>query len=105
MTLIVNLNKMPYDVYIGRKNSPHHFGNPFTHVAKYGSRLIVKPDRQAAVEAYRQWLTGESYEFVEIERRQWILDNLHTLKDKKLGCFCKPLECHGDVLLDLINKL
>jgi hypothetical protein len=27
---------------------------------------------------------------------------LPELKDKILGCYCKPLACHGDVLVDLI---
>lgn len=25
------------------------------------------------------------------------------LKDKVLGCWCKPLSCHGDVLVELIE--
>jgi hypothetical protein len=26
------------------------------------------------------------------------MQDLHELKDKRLGCFCKPKACHGDVL-------
>jgi hypothetical protein len=26
------------------------------------------------------------------------------LKDKTLGCWCKPLPCHGDVLVELADK-
>jgi len=29
---------------------------------------------------------------------------LLKLKDKNLGCWCHPEPCHGDVLLELINK-
>jgi hypothetical protein len=34
-----------------------------------------------------------------------LLDQLHELKDKLLGCWCKPLPCHGDVLAELVNRL
>lgn len=30
---------------------------------------------------------------------------LKSLKGKNLGCWCKPEECHGDVLIKFINKL
>ena len=34
-----------------------------------------------------------------------LLDQLHELKNKLLGCWCKPLPCHGDVLVELVNQL
>lgn len=27
-----------------------------------------------------------------------LMNRIHELKGKKLGCFCAPLACHGDVL-------
>ena len=30
-----------------------------------------------------------------------LLIQIHELKDKNLGCWCKPLPCHGDVLAEL----
>ena len=33
-----------------------------------------------------------------------LLSQLHELKDKKLGCWCKPDKCHGDVLVELIDE-
>jgi Domain of unknown function (DUF4326) len=30
--------------------------------------------------------------------------DLADLRGKKLGCWCKPLNCHGDVLLDMLNE-
>jgi hypothetical protein len=32
-----------------------------------------------------------------------LLNDLHELEGKTLGCFCKPLACHGDVLKDLVE--
>lgn len=108
-TTLVNLRNSAYDVYIGRKqehtaNSNGHYGNPFSHKAGTLATLLLDT-RQEAVKAYREWLKGEKYHDIEPARRQWILNNLHLLKDKTLGCFCKPLACHGDVLVELVEKL
>lgn len=91
--LVVHCKRAKYDVYIGR---PSKWGNPFSHL--YGTKAKYKVETRAeAIEAYRLWITeGEG---------QHLLADLHELKGKKLGCWCKPLSCHGDVLIDLINKM
>jgi hypothetical protein len=33
-----------------------------------------------------------------------LLADLIELKDKQLGCHCKPDECHGDVLMKILNE-
>lgn len=33
-----------------------------------------------------------------------LVDDLRMLKGKNLGCWCHPLECHGDVLVYLIEN-
>jgi capsid portal protein len=93
---VVHCKKEKYDVYIGR---PSKWGNPFTH--KQDGKTLAKyvvEDRDAAVNAYKEWITnGEG---------KHLLDDLHELKGGKiLGCWCKPQACHGDVLLELLNKL
>ena len=30
--------------------------------------------------------------------------NIHELKGKQLGCWCKPLGCHGDYLAEKANR-
>ena len=32
-------------------------------------------------------------------------EELNKLKGKNLGCWCYPEKCHGDVLIELINKI
>ena len=90
-TIVVNKKTNPvYDVYIGRGSK---WGNPFSH--SYGTMARFKVDtRQEAIEAYRQWILTQPE----------LLNSLQELKGKVLGCFCKPLDCHGDVLVDLIEK-
>ena len=88
MTKVVNISKSnnlnnDCDVYIGR---PTQWGNPFI-MGKHGTREEV-------VEKYRDY----------IKTKPNLLNQLHKLKNKRLGCFCKPKECHGDVLVELIEK-
>jgi hypothetical protein len=95
MCKVVHCKKETYDVYIGR---PSKWGNPFTHkkdkntLAKY----VVK-DRNEAIESYRKWITeGDG---------MYLLNDLEELKGKTLACWCKPLSCHGDILLELLSKI
>ena len=105
-TQVVNLRKAPYDVYIGREVKEGleicHYGNPFTHLS-YGAGHIKVKTREEAVSCFAQWLANDKT-IIEPERRKWILANLKNLKNKRLGCFCKPLSCHGDVLAKLADK-
>lgn len=94
----------PY-MYVGRPKGAErwHFGNPFTHRAGTKASVIVS-SREEAVRAFSDWLSGFRYQEVEPQRRQWILDNLHLLKGKNLVCWCAPLICHGEILLELANQ-
>jgi hypothetical protein len=73
--------RKPGAVYVGR---PSKWGNPFV-VGKDGSREEV-------VEQYRVWLLAST-----------LMDDLHELKGRDLLCWCAPLACHGDILLDFAN--
>lgn len=94
LTTVVHFNKDKCDLYIGR---PSKWGNPFTH-RKHPKMLPkhIVDTREEAVEAYREWITeGEG---------KYLLKDIHELKGKILGCWCKPKSCHGDVLADLVNN-
>lgn len=87
---VVNIRNFRAEVYIGRRRSGMHYGNPFVISGSMGRREVVR--------AYAEWLCGVRYGEVEPERRAWILDNIEGLRGKTCGCYCKPLACHGDVL-------
>jgi len=86
---VVNCNKEPYDVKIMR---PSKWGNPFSHldVANTPFRVV---SRDEAIKQYELWIYTQPD----------LMNSLHELKGKTLGCCCKPLPCHGDVLLRLAN--
>jgi Domain of unknown function (DUF4326) len=77
-TSVVHCRKDKFDVYIGR---PSKWGNPF--------KLRKGEDRRRALDKYRAWLL----------RQDDLLAQLHELRGKILGCWCKPELCHGDVLV------
>lgn len=82
MTRVVNRHREPFDVYIGRGSK---WGNPFV--------IGVDGTRREVIERYRRWIV-----------RQPQFDDLEELRGKVLGCFCKPLPCHGDVLVEFLRN-
>jgi hypothetical protein len=82
-TTVVNKRRDEYDVYIGR-GSP--FGNPFI--------IGVHGDRKEVIKRYEEWVVKQPH----------IMSLLPSLRGKRLGCFCKPLACHGDILVKLIEE-
>lgn len=91
-----------HDIYIGRPRSGGAWG--------YGNPFIVGRDgiRGECVSKFELWLTtGDAQNCPDATepRRQWILTHLTELKGKRLGCFCAPARCHGDVLARLADAL
>lgn len=81
---VVNLRKANYDIYIGRGSK---WGNPFK------MRNNSEAERNRVCDEYEKhfWTTD-------------LVNDLHELKGRTLGCYCKPLRCHGDFLVRLVNE-
>jgi hypothetical protein len=77
---VVHCKKEKYDVYIGR---PSKWGNPYT--------IGVDGTREEVLLKYKMWLDTHPLPYRE-------------LRGKILGCWCAPLPCHGDILMELANK-
>jgi hypothetical protein len=84
----INGSGIAFDVYIGRGAGVFGmWGNPFV-VGKDGTR-------EECVAKYERWI---------MEPAQGRLRNrLYQLRGKRLGCYCAPLPCHGDVLMRLAD--
>ena len=80
---VVNEHKDAYDVYIGRGSK---WGNPY-EIGKDGTRL-------ECIAQYRAYLLTQPS----------LIDDLPELANKRLGCFCAPAPCHGDVLIAEVRR-
>ena len=69
-------------VYVGR---PSKWGNPF--------KIDKDGDRENVISLYRQYVIGKMQYDSQF--------NIKELKGKDLVCWCAPLPCHADVLLEL----
>lgn len=80
--LVVHCKKSEYDIYIGRGSI---WGNPYI-IGKDGTRAEV-------IAKYKKYLLTNTF----------LMGKIIELKGKRLGCWCAPEACHGDVLAELAN--
>ena len=77
---VVNVHREMYDVYIGR---PSIWGNPF--------EIGTDGTREEVIAKYAAWIVTQTY----------LMSRVHELQGMRLGCFCAPKKCHGDILARL----
>ena len=81
-----------FDVYIGRDVTEHgirgsKWGNPFIMADESDG------ERERVIDAYRDWIASQPE----------LMASLEELRGKRLGCWCAPRRCHGDVLVELLG--
>lgn len=99
-TSVVNIKKHKCDIYVGR---PSEWGNKWSHIKDKNTLAeFVVGSREEAISEYEKWILTQ----------QHLIDKLHLLKGKKLGCWCTDCErwtpqtkmiCHAQVLQKLIR--
>lgn len=92
-TTVVNITKNEkYDVYIGRAGHDLDgtFGNPF--------KLQEGEPRGATIQRFK------IYFLERIESDPEFKSRVEALKGLRLGCFCVPKPCHGDVLVEWLER-
>ena len=109
-TIVVNLNTDEYDVYIGRgikkrtnmltegikPGEEGWLGNP--HPIGYCQICSTTHTREECIEKFKEDFYKKLEE--DSEFRKAVL----ALKGKRLGCYCKPKACHGDVIKAWIDS-
>lgn len=91
VTTVVNRDSGDdFDIYIGR-GSP--WGNPYPVGVKDGQYT-----REDAVELYRRDFDSRIKNEPDFKR------GILGLRGYRLGCFCKPFACHGDVIAQYLNS-
>lgn len=99
ITRVVNIEKetqykgvksTPSFEYIGRGS---YWGNPY-------SMYDFSDDENSREEVIRKFKYDFDYDkFVKKDKNK-----VYELAGKRLGCFCKPYKCHGDILADFLNS-
>lgn len=87
---VVHCMREPFDIYIGRRHQRFpcgsEWGNPYV-IGRHGNRSEV-------LAKYRAWVPTQPH----------LMAALPQLFRQRLGCWCKPHACHGDVLLELAEQ-
>ena len=112
-TTVVNVRTgEPFDVYIGRAVprakdrrcrvcSP--WANPFGFKLPAGAPVILGVDAGCVEERLQIYEAA-----LEAMVRRWpdeVVPRLLKLRGKRLGCWCKPDLCHGDVLVKVVERV
>lgn len=90
ITTVRNQTKEEFDISIGRGGP---WGNPFK--IGHGPGGL---SRQEAIDKYREHFEQEI--ITDPEKHAALL----SLRGYRLGCFCKPLACHGDIIAAYLNS-
>ncbi len=81
----------PFYEYIGRGG---YWGNPYAMHVSSGDEI---DDREDVI---RKFEYGFNKDNLPTQHKS----EVYKLAGKRLGCFCKPLACHGDVLANFLNS-
>ncbi len=109
-TIIVNLSNDSYDEYIGRGIEYHThmnargikpsengwLGNP--HPIGWCDICDEYHTRIECIEKFKQDYNKK------INKNPEFQQSVLALSGKRLGCYCKPKECHGDVIKEWIES-
>ena len=106
MIKVVNKHKTKpskQDFYVGRGSA---LGNPFTHLQLEKTKAEYHCEtREESLEKYDKYINDKISEKDQIICRA--LNELYKRAakgDVNLVCFCKPKECHGDIIKKIIDS-
>lgn len=88
-TTVVHVNKAPFDTYIGRAGRGYEqslFCNPF--------KIDKQCARNEAIVKFQAYFEADSA----------LQSKALVLKGRVLGCWCKPDSCHGDILVEYLER-
>jgi hypothetical protein len=104
-TTVVNIRNEEYDVYIGRagKGQDGYFGNnhPVYQISKSWTECPIchcKHTRDEAITAFKKDFDTRINNDVEFKQK------VLSLRGKRLGCFCSPLNCHGAIYKNWLDN-
>ena len=96
-TSVVNYRVDKCDTYIGR---PTIWGNPYSHKKSGTIAKFIVSSREQAINKYREYILDR---LVKESDLRAAFDR--EIRNKILGCWCKPSSCHGDILKEIAEQL
>lgn len=98
-TVVVNLRNESYDVYIGRAGHGEdgYFGNPIRLNKTCRNCGGIHETPGETIPCFREIFQRKLR--IDLEYKERVL----ALRGKRLGCFCKPRACHGDVIKEYLD--
>lgn len=93
---VTNVKFELFDIYIGR-SMPRHNGYGYRKASDWqNSHQVSKYGRTEALARYE----------VDVRANADLMSRiLPELTGKRLGCWCRPAACHGDVLVKIWREL
>jgi hypothetical protein len=92
--------------YIGRQMIGYWActGSPLAN--RFKAAVHTETEHSCVVALYRDWLLRkiEVKDKAVCQELQRLLDMYSNYEQVVLSCWCKPLPCHGDVVLDVIQS-
>lgn len=103
----VNIKKENCTHFCGRKSSYKVGITKGEDYSILGNPFSVKPwgvyTRHESIQKFKTYAQLEMKKKGEFYNKIVELTKLTKTQDIKLGCFCKPLACHCDVIISLIK--
>lgn len=90
-----------FNVYIGRARIVFIDGIRYPSNNSIWSnpyKITETQSREQVLNLYRAYIE------TKLKSDPELIKELNKLRGKKLGCWCKPEKCHGDILVELIEK-
>ena len=85
---------------------PSVLGNPFSHIKDRNTKAkYVVGSREEAIARYSDYfdvMYGSNYAFTKVIDE--IYEKYKAGEDVFLECYCHPLPCHGDVIVEKLRK-
>ena len=81
----------------------HSYHNPIpegtvlvARPSKWGNPFVLGRDgtREEVIHKYREYILASPE----------LMSQIHELRGKDLVCYCAPMHCHADILLELANQ-
>jgi hypothetical protein len=96
VTRLVNIKRNPEYQQIGNSQEYEYIGRG----SYWGNPHSMYEQGESREEVIRKYRYDFQYnKFINIDPSR-----VHELTGKRLGCFCAPAPCHGDVLIEFLNS-